>query len=334
MKIILIKSNLLYLMARVNIQLNNLLTKYCSKNIEVATIGVLNTAGTNEQVIIAYYYSNGTYNDSIFLADNNLNTVHEFNMADQITNKNNRENLTYLMFSPDATLLWIVNNNTSYIYNTINYNLVHKWLNDENICGWSMSSDNTKVAFVDDKIVCVYENGKELFSYNSNYALYTCFSQDSKLVMSYNIFMSPENNIKIHNTSGDLLYDLNMEGPIRVINFTPDNNIIFFKGVSLDNETFDSDFHIWDVKNNKLIKTIENEYLDIKNISFSKESTCMYSTCIYCEFMNGFKMIDSNDKIIKKYNINSHRRYVEYTSNFKYLMFSDKNKLYYKKIMD
>ena len=65
-------------MERVNIQFDNLLTNFCSKKIiEVSAIGVLNTdtLGANEQVIIAYYYSNGTFNDSIFLADNNLNSA-------------------------------------------------------------------------------------------------------------------------------------------------------------------------------------------------------------------------------------------------------------------
>jgi len=322
-------------MERINIQLNNtVLTKLCSKNIEVSTIGVLNTdtVCTNEQVIIAYYYSNGTFNDSIFLADKDLNNIHEFSMSEQITNKVERENLTFLMFSPDATLLWIINNNTSYIYNTINYNLVHTWVNDKDIYGCSMSSDNKKVAFIDDNIVYVYENGKELFSYKSTYSVYTRFSQNSKLIMSYTVFLAPENNIKIHNScNGDLLYDLNMEGPIRVINFTPDNNIIFFKGVSLEKDTFDSDFHIWDIKNNKLIKTIENEHLDIKRISFSKESTCMY--CQFCN--NGFKIIDTtNDKTIKKYNIDSYKLDIEYTLDYKYLMYSRKDKLHYKKIIN
>jgi hypothetical protein len=312
-------------MERINIQLNNnLLNKLCSKKIEVSTIGVLN----NEQVIIAYYYSDGTYNDSIFLADKDLNTIHEFSMAEQI--KVERENLTFLMFSPDATLLWIINNCTSYIYNTINYNLVHTWVNDKDIYGCSMSSDNKKVAFVDDYVVYVYENGKELFSYKSTYSTYTRFSPDSKLIMSYGVFLAPENNIKIHNTSGDVLYDLKMNGPIRVINFTPDNNIIFFKGVSLEQDTFDSDFHIWDIKNNKLIKTIENEHLDIKRISFSKDGKYIY--CQFCS--NGFKILDTNDKIIKKYNIDSYKIDIEYTLDYKYLMYSYKNKLCYKKIMD
>ena len=329
-------------MERINIQLNNnLLTKNCSKNIEASTIGVLNTEGINEQVIIAYYYSNGTFNDSIFLADKNLNTIHEFSMSEQITNKVDRENLTFLMFSPDATLLWIINDDTNYIYNTLNYNLVHTWLmNGDATYGWSMSYDNTKVAYTSDinseRHICVYENGKELFSYKIHNALYTKFSQNSKLIMSYDVFLAPKNNIKIHNScNGDLLYDLKMEGPIRVINFTPDNNIIFFKGVSLDKDTFDSDFHIWDIKNNKLIKTIENEHLDVKHISFSKESTCMYCTYMYCQFINnGFKIIDTNDKIIKKYNIEYNNKDIEYTLDYKYIMYFHKDKLHYKKIMN
>jgi hypothetical protein len=311
-------------MERINIQLyENTCTKLCSKDIEVSIIGDLNpdTVGTNNQVIVAYYYSNGTFNDSIFLADNNLKTIHEFSMAEQIiTNpKNERENLTFLEFSPDATLLWIINDDTNYIYNTINYNLVHTWLmNDNATYGWSMSNDNTKVAYTSDinseRYVSVYENGKELFSYKHNDALYTKFSQNSKLVMSHGCFLLDEYTVKIHNScNGDLLYDLTFEGPIRIINFTPDNNIIFFKGISSDKKIFDSDFYIWDVKDNKLIKKIENEHIDMRYISFSNDGKYMY-----CQLDRyNLKIIDTtNDKIIKRYMIEDYYYNREFTYEY------------------
>jgi hypothetical protein len=320
-------------MQRINIQIEkNSFIKYYNINIEVCEYGVLNSNTENEQVIVAYYNKEGTYNDSIFLTDGNFNIVHEFNMTDQIIKnpKNKRQNLTSLMFSPDSTLLWIINDDTCYIYNTTDYTLVHTWLNDKNIHGFSMSNDNKKVAFIDNSIVYIYENGKELFSYKSEHVLYTVFSQNSHLVMSYSLFLNPQNNIKIHNSfNGDLLYDFIMTEPIRVINFTPDNNIIFFKGISHDNETFESDFNIWDIKENKVIKKIENEHLNVNNISFSNDGKYMY-----CELVHkGLNIYDTtNDKIVKRYYNNYDSLYTTYTSNYKYIILSNKDKQFYNKL--
>ncbi len=320
----------------INIENIDSISHAFDKNIEYLTIGDIK--GQDDNIRIAFLYSNMTYNDSIYMANTNFKYIHEFSMADQVitSETNNRAELSYMIFSPDATILLIMNYDMNYIYNTINYELICKWTNKDCIEGATISYDNTKVAFIDNHTnrFCVYMNGQELFSHKNEFC-FTKFSLDSTLVMAYSVFLNPEHNIKIFNTTnGDIVYDLIINDPIRTINFTPDNNIIYFKGISHDKDTFETDLIILDVKTNQIIKRLDNDSLDMINITFSMDGKYLY----YQLRTKGIKKIDFiNSHTVGKYYYTYYNKVfygAEYTSDYKYICTFRENQIYYKKIQN